>query len=133
MAYEFNHNQKDASFVSTVANLAAGTNSATFDLEQVVGGDVQEIAAELTVPTEAGLSDTKVLSYTFKDSADGTTFAVVDPTIVTSITGAGGVGATGKTVRFRLPPGCRRYIRVEQTVTATPGTLAGSYTFSLLF
>ena len=49
------------------------------------------------------------------------------------MTGAGGVGIAGKTVRFRLPPGCRRYVRVEQTVTATPGTLAGSYTFALLF
>ncbi len=133
MAYEFNRNQKDNTFVSTVANLAAGTNSATFDLEQIVGGDVSDIAVELIIPAEAGLSNDKVLTYTVKDSADGTTFAVLDPTIATTMTGAGGVGIAGKTVRFRLPPGCRRYVRVEQTVTATPGTLAGSYTFALLF
>lgn len=133
MAYEFNRNQKDETFVSTVANLAAGTNSATFDLEQITGGDIERIAAEIIVPAEAGLSDTKVLTYTVKDSADGVTFAALDPAIATSMTGAGGAGIAGKTVRFRFPPVTRRYVRVEQTVTATPGTLAGSYTFALLF
>jgi hypothetical protein len=133
MAYEFNRNQQDKNYTSTVANAAAGSNSATFDLEQVVGGDIEEFVVELALPAEAGLSDTKVLTYTVKDSANGSSFTVLDPSLATTQTGAGGAGVAAKTVRFRLPPGARRYVRVEQTATATPGTLAGSYTLKLLF
>lgn len=133
MAYEFNRNLQDKNYTSTVAVASGGANSATFDLEQIVGGDIEAVVVELAAPAEAGLSDTKVLTYTFKDSADGSSFAVLDPTIVTTQTGAGGAGTAAKTVRFRLPPGCRRYVRIEQTASATPGTLAGSFTLKLLF
>lgn len=133
MAYEFNRNQQDKNYTSTVANAAAGSNSATFDLEQVVGGDIEEFVVELALPAEALLSDTKVLTYTVKDSANGSSFTVLDPSLATTQTGAGGAGVAAKTVRFRLPPGARRYVRVEQTATSTPGTLSGSYTLKLLF
>lgn len=133
MAYEYNRNQQDKNYTSTVANASVGANSATFDLEQVVGGDIEAVVVEIAAPAEAGLSDTKVLTYTFKSSSDNSSFAVLDPTIVTTQTGAGGAGAAAKTVRFRLPPSCARYVRVEQTASASPGTLAGSFTVKLLF
>ena len=132
MAYEFNRNQQDASYSSTVAIAQAGANSATFDLEQVLGGDIQNFVVEVAAPAAAGITSGKVLTYTFKDSADGVTFTAVDPAVATTQT-AGGSGTTAKTVRFRVDPATRRYIRVEQTSDATAGTFSGSFTTKLLF
>lgn len=133
MSYEFNRNRKDQNFIATKANASGGANSDAFDLEQVTGGDIEQIAAEIALDAEAGLSDTKNLYFALEDSADGTTFAAVDPLVRTSQVGAGGSGAAAKTVRFRFPPNVRRYVRIAQTADATPGTLAGNFVFSLLF
>lgn len=133
MAYEFNRNQQDANYTSTVAIAQAGANSATFDLEQPIGGDIEGFVMEIAAPAAASISDTKVLTYTVKDSADGTTFAVLDPTIVTTQTAAGGAGVTAKTVRINLPPVTRRYVRVEQTATSSAGTFSGNMVVKLLF
>ncbi|MGC4017494.1 MAG: hypothetical protein QM755_23715 [Luteolibacter sp.] len=133
MSYEFSRNQRDAAFSTTKANAAAGANSTAFDLEQLTGGDIENVVVELVLPAEAGLSDSKALTYTFKDSADNSSFAAVEPAVAYSYTGTGGTGFPAKTLRFRLPVGCRRYIRVEQTATSTPGTLAASFAVNLLF
>jgi hypothetical protein len=133
MSYEYSRNIRDAAFKSTKANSASGANSDAFDLEQITAGDIENVVVELDLPAEAGLSDSKTLTYTLKDSADGNSFAAVEPAIAYAYTGTGGTGFAGKKLRVRLPVGCRRYIRVEQTVTATPGTLAASFTVSLLF
>lgn len=133
MAYEFNRNQQDANYTSTVAIAQAGANSATFDLEQPVSGDIRGVVLEIAAPAAASISDTKVLTYTIKDSADGTTFAVLDPTLVTTQTGAGGTGVAAKTVRVKLPPSARRYVRVEQTASASAGTFSGNMVVKLLF
>ena len=133
MAYEFNRNLQDSAYTSTVAIAQAGANTATFDLEQVIGGDVEKVVFELSGPTAAGISDTKVVTYTLKDSSDGTTFAVLDPSIATTQTGSGGTGIVAKTVRFRLPPVTKRYVRIEQTMTATAGTVTGNMVAKLLF
>lgn len=133
MAYEFNRNQQDQNYVSTVTLLAAGANTAAFDLEQVVGGDIEDVVFGLDAPAllTAQLTDGKIVTYTLQDSADGVTFAAVDPLITTTQTGAG--GAAAKTVRFRLPAGTRRYVRIAQTATATPGTLTAAMVAKLLF
>ena len=133
MAYEFNRNQQDQNYVSTVTLLAAGANTASFDLEQVVGGDIEDVVFGLDAPAllTAQLTDGKIVTYTLQDSADGTTFVAVDPLITTTQTGAS--GAAAKTVRFRLPAGTRRYVRIAQTATATPGTLTASMVAKLLF
>lgn len=135
MAYEFNRNQQDQNYTSSVTVLAAGTSTAAFDLEQAVGGDIEKVVFELAAPacTTAQLTDAKVLTYTLQDSADGTTFAAVDPLITTTQTGAGGAGAAAKTVRFRVPANTRRYVRIAQTATATPGTLGVAMVAKLLF
>lgn len=133
MAYEFNRNIQDAAFTSTVAIAQAGANTATFDLEQVTGGDVEKVVFELSAPVAAGISDTKVVTYTLKDSPDGITFTVLDPSIATTQTASGGVGIAAKDVRFRLPPITKRYVRIEQTMTATAGTVTGNMVAKLLF
>jgi hypothetical protein len=133
MAYEFNRNIQDAAFTSTVAIAQAGANTATFDLEQVTGGDVEKVVFELSAPVAAGISDTKVVTYTLKDSPDGITFTVLDPSIATTQTASGGAGIAAKSVRFRLPPITKRYVRIEQTMTATAGTVSGDMVAKLLF
>jgi hypothetical protein len=135
MAFEFNRNQQDQNFVSTVTLLAAGANTASFDLEQAVGGDVERVVFELAGPalTTAQLTDAKVVTYALQDSADNSSWAAVDPAISTTQTGAGGAGAAAKTVRFRLPANTRRYVRIAQTATATPGTLTAAMVAKLLF
>lgn len=135
MAFEFNRNQQDQNYVSTVTLLAAGATTAAFDLEQAVGGDVERVVFELAGPalTTAQLTDAKVVTYALQDSADGTNFLAVDPAISTTQTGAGGAGAAAKTVRFRVPANTRRYVRIAQTATATPGTLTAAMVAKLLF
>ena len=133
MAYEFNRNLQDNAYTSTVAIAQAGANTATFDLEQVTGGDIEKVVFELAAPVAAGIADTKVVTYTLKDSPDGTTFTVLDPSVATTQTASGGTGIAAKTVRFRLPPITKRYVRIEQTMTATAGTVTGSMVAKLLF
>lgn len=135
MAYEFNRNQQDKNYVSTVTVLAAGANTAAFDLEQIVGGDINDVVLELAAPAlnTTQLTDAKVLTYTLQDSADGSSWAAVDPGISTTQTGAGGAGAAAKTVRLRFPANTRRYVRIAQTATATPGTLGVAMVAKLLF
>ena len=135
MSTTFNRNLQDKNFVSTVTLLAAGANTATFDLEQADGGDIESIVFELAAPAllTAQLADAKVVTYTLQDSADGSSFAAVDPLITTTQTGAGGAGAIAKTIRFRLPANTRRYVRIAQTATASPGTLTASMVAKLLF
>jgi len=132
MAFEFNRNQQDQNFVSTVAIAQAGASTASFDLEQAVGGDIERVVFELAAPTAAGITSTKVVTYALQDSADGTTFAAVDPAISTTQT-ADGSGIAAKTVRFRVPANTRRYVRIAQTMTATAGTVTGSMVAKLLF
>lgn len=136
MSTIYNRNLQDKNFVSTVTVLAAGTNTAAFDLEQAEGGDIEKIVFELAAPacSITQLTDTKVLTYTLQDSADGTTFAAVDPSISTTQTSAtANSGVAAKTIRFRLPANTRRYVRIAQTATATPGTLGVSMVAKLLF
>ena len=133
MAFEFNHNQQDQNYISTVAIAQGGANTASFDLEQIVGGDINDVVFELAAPAAAGISDTKVVTYTLQDSADGSSFAAVDPGISTTQTASGGAGIAAKTVRLRLPANTRRYVRIAQTMTATAGTVTGSMVAKLLF
>jgi hypothetical protein len=135
MAFEFNRNQQDQNFTSTVTLLAAGATTAAFDLEQAVGGDVERVVFELAAPVLSGtqLTDTKVVTYALQDSANGTDFAAVDPAISTTQTGVSTSGAAAKTVRFRVPANTRRYVRIAQTATATPGTLTAAMVAKLLF
>lgn len=133
MAFEFNRNQQDKNYTSTVAIAQAGATTASFDLEQIVGGDIEEVVFELAAPAAAGISDTKVVTYALHDSADGSSFAAVDPGISTTQTASGGAGIAAKTVRFRLPANTRRYVRISQTMTATAGTVTGNMVAKLLF
>ena len=132
MSFEFNRNLQDKNYTSTVAIAQAGANTASFDLEQVVGGDIEKVVFSLSAPTAAGISDTKVVTYALQDSADGSSWAAVDPAISTTQT-ATGSGIVAKEVRFRVPANTRRYVRIAQTMTASAGTVSGNMVAKLLF
>jgi hypothetical protein len=133
MSFEFNRNLQDKNYTSTVAIAQAGANTAAFDLEQAVGGDIEKVVFSLSAPTAAGISDTKVVTYALQDSADGSSWAAVDPAISTTQTGASSAGIVAKEVRFRVPANTRRYVRIAQTMTATAGTVSGNMVAKLLF
>ena len=132
MSFELNRNIQDKNYTSSVAIAQAGANTAAFDLEQAVGGDIERVVFSLSAPTAAGISDTKVVTYALQDSADGSSWAAVDPAISTTQT-ATGSGIVAKEVRFRVPANTRRYVRIAQTMTATAGTVTGSMVAKLLF
>lgn len=125
--------QKDANFITTAILAQAGVSSTGFDLGQVAGGLIEGVQLELIVPAVAGITDAKVLTFALSDSADGITYAAVDPAQSTTVTGASGTGTPAKTIGFALPANARRFVRIEQTATATAGTFTGSFTASLLF
>lgn len=131
MPFEFNRNQQDQNYTSTVAIASAGATTAAFDLEQVVGGDIEQVVFELACPLAAGIT-AGTYTYTLRDSADGTTFAAVDPLITTTQVFATG-GLAAKTVRFRLPANTRRFVQISQTSASSAGTVSGSMIAKLLF
>ncbi len=133
MAFEFSRNLTDLEKEVTIPLAQAGANTPALDLEQVIGGNVENIAAQVYVPTVAGIADTKVLTFTLQDSANGTDWANTDPLITSTVTGASGAGSPAKDIRFRFPPITRRYVRIAQTAAATSGTFTGNVTFRLLF
>lgn len=136
MSFEYNRNIRDAAKVGTLAVPAAAANisGAAVDLEQVNGGIMENVDFEIAIPALPSLADAKSLTVTVQDSADGTTFANLDPSQVTTVTGAGGAGSAAKTVRFRMPPQARRYIGLNLAVAASGGdSTAKSVTLSALF
>lgn len=133
MAYKFSRNIRDIEKEVSVALAQAGAVTAGIDLEQVTGGDIEGIVGQIDIPAVAGITENKVLTFTLEDSANGTDFTAVDPSIVTTVTGPASGGTPAKDARFRFPPGCRRYVRIAQTATATAGTFTGSVSFRLLF
>jgi hypothetical protein len=129
-------NLVDENFEVTKALPAAAANNNTdaLDLEQTTGGQIEAIAFEIAVPALPALVEAKTVTITVQDSADGTNFAAIDPAISTVITGGVGNGAAAKTVRFRLPPSARRYVRLNTAVLADGGNNTGvSLTFRALF
>jgi len=131
MAYEFNRNIQDSAYTSTVAIASAGANTVAFDLEQVIGGDVEKVVFELTCPLAASIT-AGTYTYKLSDSADNSSFTAVDPLVSTTQVYASG-GLAAKTVRFRLPANTRRYVRIEQTSASSAGTVSGSMVAKLLF
>lgn len=136
MANEFVRNLTDAKLVVTKACPAANANhnTGTIDLEQTTGGQIEKIAAEIEIPALPSLADAKTLTVKLQDSADNVTFADVDPLIQTSVLGVSTNGSAAKTVRFRFPPGVKRYVQLNLAVAASGGdNTAKSVTFRLLF
>lgn len=136
MANEYARNQRDASFATTKAlpAAAAAHNTSSFDLDQIEGGQIEGVEAEIVIPALTALVEAKTVTIKLQDSADDSSFADVDPLVQTSVVGATGNGCAAKTVRFRFPPGTRRYVALNIAVAASGGdSTAKSIEFNLLF
>ncbi len=116
----------DASLQPSIALPAAGASSVTAAIDfgnQVLGPTADSVEIEVVVPATPSLVDTKNLTLTIQDSADGTTFAAIPggpAPIVT--TGAGGAGGPAVDTTVRLPWFTRRYVRLQATVDAAGGS-----------
>lgn len=129
MPYENNRNLQDKVLLKTTALHTTAANSASIDLEQTVGGDIENIVIQVISPASPATT-AKICTYTLQDSADNSAWAAVDPSTTTTITAASSALAA-KTIRFKLPPITRRYIRIAQTGD-TLGSVSGSFTFQVL-
>ncbi len=136
MANEYTRNIRDARKTVTKALPAAGAshNTPTIDMEQVVGGILENVAFEIAIPATPNLAESKKITVTVQDSANDSSYAATDPVIMTTVTGAAAAaGGAAKTVRFRLPPAARRYIQLNLAVEANGGDNTGvDVTFRLL-
>lgn len=137
MANEYTRNIQDLDFVESIALPAAAATaySPSLDLEQVLGGLIESIAFEASIPATPNLVEAKTITVSVEDSADNSSFAAIDPAITTVVTGAGAAaGGAAKSVRFRLPPTARRYVRMKIVMLAAAGDNTGvDLTFKALF
>jgi hypothetical protein len=121
MAYEFSRNQRDKNYdieLTIDGTNAASVSSESFDLEQVVGGDIENIVVEVVVPAVAGNTDAaESIDFAIQDSANDSSWAAVSPAIAFSVIGVASTGSAATSRRFRLPPSTRRYIKLVQTET----------------
>ncbi len=128
--------QQDASLTVATALPAAGAtaHSNAIDLHEKYGYALEDIEYLLSIPATPNLADTKNITITVEDSADGVNFAAVPALATFVVTGAGGVGAAAASRRFRLPSDARRYLRVSAVVDAAGGgNTAVSFTLTPLF
>jgi hypothetical protein len=139
MSNEFNRNRRDANFETTLvidgANGAA-VNSASFDLDQAAGGDLEKVVLEVVVPAVAGNTSTsEALNFAIQDSADNSSFAAItNGPLSATVAGVATTGSAAITYRWRLSPSTRRYIRLAYTETGDGFTDADeTVTFRLLF
>ena len=120
----YSRNLADASFSKSITlPAAAGTVvSPSIDLGQPLDQSIEQIEFEISVPATPSLADNATLIFNVHDSADNSSFAAIDPSIITTITGvATSQGGPTKTVRFRLPSQTRRYIRLSIVESASGG------------
>ena len=125
MSNEFANNLTDAVYEKSVAYPAANATvlTASMDLGHVPPQiSPENVEVEMEIPALANNSDnTKTILHDLHDSADDSTFAEVDPLIESKLVGVTTTGSAAKKVRFRLPSGVRRYIKVKITVPTGAG------------
>ena len=115
--------------VTALPAAAASNNSASLDLQGVNNGFAKLV---VDVPQLTALVDAKTVTYTLYDSADNSSFAVVEGYGNMVITGAGGVGAAAKIWKLMIHDHVRRYVRLNQAVlTAGGDNTAKSTTFGV--
>ncbi len=129
-------NIQDAVLRAVTALPAAGANnnSDSIDLEQPTADTINEgFSVQVVIPALPALVDTKKVTITFQDSADGEAFVAI-PELAAFVVTAGAEGGAAASRTVRLPATARRYIRINQAVEAAGGNnTAVSTTLQLLF
>lgn len=120
--------------VKALPAAAAANYTTSIDLGQTtLGPAADDIEVLVEIEATPALVDAKTITLTLKDSADDSTFTAI-PTLATVVqTGASSAGAAANSVRFKLPPSTRRYLRLDAAVlTAGGDNTAKSYTLKVL-
>lgn len=103
---------------------AANNNTDSIDIGSA-GPHRDKLKLRVDVPVNSVLVATKVLTLTFQDSADDSSFAAVDDPGQT-ITIVGDTGFAADTLYFDVPQHARQYIRVNQAVETGGGDNTGT-------
>jgi hypothetical protein len=125
----FNQNRQDANVTSAAIALPAGAsttvNGASIDLNSTAGAFHETLEFELLSASATlgvtPLPNGETITYTFQESTDDITFTDVYVLSEALMTGAGGVGDTAKTARFRAPSDISRYVRVSAVTSGSAG------------
>lgn len=129
--------RRDDTFVNTayLPAAAASNYSTAMDLENVAGAPVYKFGMEVVVAAAPNNTDnTKTITLTLYDSANGSSYAEVAPRIQCRIVGVASTGSVATTFRFLPPPGLRRYVKSFQEVAAGGGDNTGVLvTYALTF
>lgn len=128
---QFNQSIQDALLSESKALPAAGASNQTtgFNLGHTAPGTRPADGTEIlvSVPAIAAHTDTtKNVRLKLQDSADGSSWADVDPETEVVIAGVASTGSAAKDVRMALPSTIRKYVRFNQAVDSAAGTLTGS-------
>jgi hypothetical protein len=123
------------SVTKALPNGAAAVNSDGIDLGHSTNGEHHAncvLLIESPALLTGDLADAATLTFDVDDSADNSSFTAIAKGVMVQ-TGAGGAGAAAKSVKFRLPPQVRRYVRVTATKTGAGDASDKSLTASLVF
>ena len=135
MADEFSYRVQDASLNPAAIALPAGAattvDGASVDMGTANSDDLnprlEQFEFDIAIPAldATAMPNTRTLSISIEDSDDDLTFVAI-ATDILILTGAGGVGTSAASVRYRLKTDARRYIRVSAVTGAGTGSLAAS-------
>jgi hypothetical protein len=111
---------EDAKVSAELALPAAAATATTAAVKVTKGAEnFQVVFGHEVVPS---LADTKTLTLTLQDSANGTDGWAAIPALATVVsTGAGGAGAAAKSSKVTLPATTKAYVRVSAAVEAAGG------------
>ena len=118
-------------------NGAAATTSDFIDTGKGTsyGRQLAEVEFLITAPALGAtpLPDAKTMKFDVLTSAnsDGSSPTTLMPTVITQ-TGAGGVGASAATYRFKVPSDAARYVGVKATGSASGDASGSSFTVEAL-
>jgi hypothetical protein len=126
----------DASLTKTKALPAAAAANYTDSVDlgnTILGPTADDVELLVSIEATPSLADTKSITLTIKDSADDSTFTALASAATLVVTGASSAGAAAAERRYKLPPGTRRYLRVDAAVESSGGSnIAKSYSFKIL-
>src|ERR1700675_3091270 len=84
--------------------------------------DSLDIEARFELPATPSLVDAKTVTLTLEHSSDNSSWGTNTDVVAQVTTGTGGGGGPAIDYQFKLPKGCKRYIRMGQAVLAAGGS-----------
>lgn len=132
MTRQIKDSLKQVTAALPAANAAADLTP--FDLEQAVGGALENVEIEIAVPALTELVHNKKLTFSLKHGDSAGSLAAMNPQITCTAAGKSGNGLDAVSFRFRLPANAKRYVAINAAVENGGGdNTAKSITASLLF